>query len=278
MKKYILLCFLCFCLFGSSHAQIYLKGYTGYAMSTGNEKLNSSEIIIDDVRYREYKSSYQLKLGQGVNLGLSIGYALNKNIAFEITGNTQLFSEFYYSMPYKYDFIYDPEIHYHSWSSEGFFGDLEYSNTIFQVSPQVVFKSNPYNQWSFYLKGGPDFVLAKHKETTQTIAFDFPDFNIPNFNSHVPSYSKTTEYFGNINTGIQCSLGAEYKLSKTICVFAELTTVNVSYKFKHSQIQQYEIDGKDSLSTLESTEFNDLDNRAIFNHVGLNVGVKYNFR
>jgi len=273
MKKYILLCFLCFCSSVLSHAQLYLKGYTGYALSTGNEKLTSTEII----NGMEYASSYQLKYGQGVNLGLSIGYTLTKNVALEITGNTQLFSKYKYSKPYQWDFTSDQGGSY-QWDTEGFFGDLEYSYTMFQVSPQVVFKSNPYKQWTFYLKGGPDFVMVKYKETEQTASFDFPGFIISDINSHIPSDLTATKYSGNIKAGIQCSLGAEYKLSKTICVFAELTTVNVKYTFKRSQILRYEIDGKDSLSALESTKSNDLDSKAIFNHAGLNLGVKYNFR
>ena len=253
MKKYILLCFLCFCLYEPSYAQIYLKGYTGYALSTGNLKLTSTTIINND----EYASSYRMKLGQGVNLGLGIGYALNTNIAFEITGNTQLFSKFKYS-PYQWDFTYNQEeIYQYSYAG---YDDFEYSNTMFQVSPQAVFKSNPYNQWSFYLKGGPDFIWVTHKRTTHTESLC------------------TTKYWGNMNTGIQCSFGTEYKLSSAICVFAELTTVNVSYTFKRSQIQRYEIDGIDRLSELESTKFDDLDDRVIFNHVGLNVGLKYTFK
>ena len=233
MKKCILLCFLCFCLYGMSQAQIYIKGYTGYALSTGNEKLTTTEVI----NGKEYASSYHLKSGQGVNLGLSMGYALNKNTAFEITGNTQLFSTFNYSKSFADLNSFGSS---YSYSAMGFFGDLKYSTTIFQVSPQIVFKSNPYNQWTFYLKGGPDFIWAKLKTT-----------EIDNY-FHI---SDTYKYSGNMNTGIQCSFGTEYKLSKTVYVFAELTTVNVNYTFS---------DGDDM--------------HLIFNHVGLNAGIKYILR
>jgi len=268
MKKYILFCFLCLCLHDLSHAQIYIKGYTGYALSTGNEKLTSYETINNE----KYEFSYQWKLGQGVNLGLGIGYGLNKNVAFEITGNTQLFSKFKYSNPYRWDFTCNQEIGC-SWYTEGFFGDLEYINTLYQVSPQIVFKSNPHNQCIFYLKGGPDFVWVTHKRTTQTISVVYPIFN-----TYIPSVLRTTEHSGNINTGIQCSFGTEYKLSKSIYVFAELTAVNVRYTFNHGKILRYEIDGVDSLSELGSTSFDNLDDKVIFNHTGLNVGIKYTFR
>ena len=257
MKKYMLLYFLCFCLSGLSHAQLYLKGYTGYALSTGNLKLTSTEIINND----KYESSYRMKLGQGLNLGFSMGYALNKNVAFEITGNTQLLSTFAYS-PYQWDYNDEYDYTYGiSIYQEGFFDDFEYTNTMFQVSPQIVFKSNPYNQWAFYLKGGPDFFFAAHKRTT-----------------HDDSSLRTVRLTGNVSTGIQCSFGAEYKLSKYICAFAELTTVNVNYTFKRAKTLRYEIDGVDSLSTLESTESNDLDKKEVFNHIGLNIGVKYIFK
>ena len=260
MKKHILLCLLCSCLPIVSYTQIYLKGYTGYALATGSEKWSPSVIESD----RNYAFSYPLKFGQGVNLGLSIGYTLNKNIAFEITGNTQLFSKFSYS-PYEW------KLEEYHWSQ--FFYDLEYTTTMFQLSPQIVFKSNPYKQWIFYLKGGPDFIRATYKKTTQTTPFDVPPFMY-----RIPSYLYTTEDSGNINTGIQCSFGTEYKLSKNICIYAELTTVDVRYTFNRSQILRYEIDGVDALSTLESTEPDRLDYRVRFNYAGLNIGVKYNFR
>jgi len=264
MKKYILLCFLCFCLYGTSQAQIYVKGYTGYALSTGNEKATSIETLND----RRYASSYRLKLGQGLNLGLSIGYALNKNIAFEITGNTQLFSKFKYSKPFNdWGFTSGPKEHY-SWSVSGFFGDLEYASTIFQMSPQIVFKSNPYNQWTFYLKGGPNFTGIIHKRTIQS-AYRYLGLHTTKLSAKLS---------GNINTGLQCSFGTEYELSKNICVFAELTTVNVKYTFKKGKILRYEEDGVDMLSTLGSTKNNDLDDRVNFNHAGLNIGIKYIFR
>ena len=277
MKKYSILCFLCLCVPGLSLAQLYLKGYTGYAFSTGNEKLTSFE----EIHWREYPagkyiyennaSSYQLKLGQGVNLGLCLGYALNKNIAFEITGNTQLFSTFNYSKPYLFQVLgFTREDPYGwSWNGIGFFGDLEYTNTLFQVSPQIVFRSNPYNQWSFYLKGGPDFMKVTHKRTVQNLKFGFFD---------VATVLSTTKFSGNINTGIQCSFGTEYKLSKNICIFAELTAVGVRYTFKKYQDLRYEIDEIDSLSTLGSTVSDEWDDKTVFNHAGLNVGIKYNFR
>jgi len=201
-------------------------------------------------------SSYRLKFGQGANLGLGIGYAFNKNISCEITGNTQLFSKFKLD-GLKIRIIDQP------FTIERTV-DLEYVNTMFQVSPQLVFKSNPYNHWTFYLKGGPDFIWVRYKETTQTVPSLY-------------SYLFTIEHSGNINTGIQCSFGTEYKLSKTVYVFAELTAVNVSYTFKRGKALRYGIYEGDLMSAFEIMIPDGLNDRRMFNHIGLNVGLKYLF-
>jgi hypothetical protein len=284
MKKYILLCTLCLCINELCHSQFYLKGYTGYALSTGNDKLISAEMIetseiIDSEEYKriysykEYQSSYRLKFGQGVNLGLSVGYELNKNIAFEITGNTQLFTKFSYSNPYKWNYILkDNDYMSSAWGSYGnLFGDMEYSNTLFQISPQVVFKSNPCNQWIFYMKGGTNYIWVIHKSTTLHSAtqFIYSDFN-------TPSKLYAVKYSGKTNIGVQFSFGTEYKLSENISAFAELTTVTTNYTFTKGRTLRYEIDGVDSLSELDSPTY-DEDYKTSFSHIGLNFGIKYSF-
>ena len=243
MKKYILLGLLCVCSYTASRAQIYVKGYAGYALSTGNARIQRSAIFSD----RHYAFSHLLNFGQGVNLGLGIGYTLNKNIAFEITGNTQLFSKSNYT-PYEW------EPGENRWGQ--YFAVWNYEDRIFQLSPQIVFKSNPCKRWIFYLKGGPDFIRLTRITTTPSI---------------------TKKYWGTINSGIQCSFGTEYKLSKAIGVFAELTTVNVNYRFKHVKIIRCE-DWID-IPTLEAEESKILQKYkpTIFDHAGLNIGLKYNF-
>ena len=281
MKKYILLCTLCLCINELCHSQFYVKGYTGYALSTGNDKLISAEMIetreiIDSENYKwiysykEYQSSYHLKFGQGVNLGLSVGYTLNKNIAFEITGNTQLFTKFSYSNPYKWNYMLDNDNNSSSWGSYGnLFGDMEYSNTLFQVSPQIVFKSNPCNQWIFYMKGGTNHIWVIHKTTT--LHAETQGFFIVR-----PSELYVVRYSGKVNLGLQFSFGTEYKLSENISAFAELTTIATDYTFTKGRVLTSKIDGVDSLSAFDSNYY-DADYKTTFSHIGLNFGIKYSF-
>jgi opacity protein-like surface antigen len=258
-------------LYLPSRAQIYVKGYAGYSFSTGNEKLTSYETYDSRSDSRISETSYKMGFGEGLNPGASIGYQLNKNIAFELTGNMQLFSRFSYSNPSKWFPDNPPMDESYQWAASGFFGDAEYENQLFQFSPQVVFQLNPYRKWTFYLKAGPDFLLIKSKQTLRSISRDFQ------YDSHLPSYLTTNEYSGNINTGIQSSFGIEYGLSKNISAFIELTAVYARYTFKERKILRYEIDGIDAISELQTTTFNN-NTKTDYSHTGLNIGLKYIFR
>ena len=272
MKKYILLCFVCFGVYGLSHAQWYVKGYTGYSFATGNERVVIEEnirwLILPENHHGEerYAFFHRGRFGQGVNLGLSLGYAFTQNIAFEITGNTQAFSTFSYSNPIPHLVNLDDEgVSVIRFRRLGGFDDLEYSNRMFQFSPQIIFRSNSINQWTFYLKGGPNFMWVTQTFThTHTLFRPF-------------TFLYTEERTGGMSIGLQCSLGVEYELSRNIGFFAELTSVNTRHTFNRSEILRHEINGVDYLHALRQTVFDDLD-KISFSHTGLNIGIKYTFR
>ena len=78
MKRGLLLFLTLFLLGAVSQAQVYLKAYTGYSVSANPQKLQSTEIV------GNVKNVYQskIKTGEGMNLGLAIGYRFNKNFSF----------------------------------------------------------------------------------------------------------------------------------------------------------------------------------------------------
>jgi len=274
MKKYILLCFVCFGVYGLSHAQWYVKGYTGYSFATGNDRV----VVMEELRWliqqenhhfeERYEFFHRGKFGQGLNLGLSLGYAFTQNIAFEITGNTQAFSTFSYSNPVPHLVNLDDEgvsvIRFQRFG----FDDLEYTNRLFQFSLQIVLRSNPINQWIFYLKGGPNFMWATQTQTEVTALLLRPPL----------IFLETREFTGDMSIGLQCSLGVEYELSRNIGFFAELTSVNTRHTFNRGEILRHERDGIDFLHALRQTVFEDLDMKMSFNHIALNIGIKYTFR
>jgi hypothetical protein len=83
------------------------------------------------------------------------------------------------------------------------------------------------------------------------------------------------EYTGKINIGMQVSFGAEYAWTKNIHIFAELTTVNTKYTFKKRVITRYEIDGVDAIAESESTTTDDWHAKISYDHIGLNIGLRY---
>jgi hypothetical protein len=261
MKKNILTIGILFmCL--SSQAQFYLKGYTGYSVSAGDEQAYYSQIangIMDGV-------STDMKFGQGLNIGLSTGYSFSKNIALEITGNTQLFSGLNFSVEPDFG---SPKNGGLDWRSEGVYGKSKTTNQIIQFAPQLVFSSNSYGNWIFYLKGGPDFLYAKF-----TSSLNQDSYQLEYLWSSSKSFKQ--KYSGGINIGTQFSAGTEYSLQENIQLFAEITTINVRYNFKKYKILQYEIGGVDWMPDLESVS-GEKDNKVNFNHFGLNIGIKYIF-
>jgi len=261
MKNYILISLLCLVVYLPAQSQVYLKGYTGYSRTSGVDKWRTTETL----NGLTSETAHRLKFGQGLNLGLSIGYLLNKHITFEITGNTQISPKFRYSKPYREA---PDDNGRHEWSISGIFGDREYISRLFQISPQVVFISTLYDKFNFYLKGGPNFMSAKFTLTYQPL-------RVPQIDPS--SYLYVTESTGGINIGIQASFGVEYRLLKNVHIFAELTTVNTKYTFEKEKIIRYEKDGVDAISELESATINDLDYKTHYDHIGLNIGLKYFF-
>ncbi|MDR3350074.1 MAG: hypothetical protein LBN98_00300 [Prevotellaceae bacterium] len=272
MKRFIfLLSVLWLAVQGSAHAQIYLKGFTGYSWAAGIAKLTSTQslaYLIKDYQEIIIMSSHKMKYGQGLLLGISAGYSLTKNIAFELTGNTQLFSSFSYYSPSMLKI--PPDAINYSYSGYGTFGHVEYSSHIFQFSPQVVFSSNPCGRFTFYLKSGPNFLMAKVRQTTQTERYSSVFF-------YEPSRLTAIEGTGKINIGLHTAFGTAYMLSKRISIFAEITWVNIYYTVKEKKYLRCEEDGIDAMHTLEGYNIY-IDEKINFSHVGLNIGLKYVFQ
>jgi hypothetical protein len=248
----------------SVQAQFYLKGYTGYSLSAGDKQMSYYQIVngvMDGV-------SKDMNFGQGLNLGVSAGYSFNKNIALEITGNTQFFSGLKFSA--KSDVGAPDENGNWNWRISGYWGENKITHHFVQFAPQLVFSSNPFGNWIFYLKGGPDLLYAQYTISSNSPGYKFfPDFPIPS------RYVKR-KYSGGIYVGTQFSAGAEYSLKENIRLFAEITAVSVRYNFKKYKILQNKIDGVDAMSDLESTS-GEGDNKINFNNFGLNIGIKYIF-
>jgi len=243
------------------NAQIYFKAITGYSFSSNPQTFQSTEIISGSENVYVSK----LRNGEGLNLGLGLGYAFQNNFSFEIVSNTQLLTTQNISIPQRdYGTI-------NNFAFSGYFGDIKYVNSIFQFSPQIVYNID-YKITKFYLKTGPNLMIVKNNTQNNYTSWDLVNLEwIPN------DLVMETNTRGGICIGIQSSIGIEYQFLKKINFFIELLSVNTNYKFKESEVVRYEIDGVNHFADLDNNGHSKMDEKINFSHFGFNLGLKYVF-
>lgn len=256
----IILCIL------SANAQLYLKMFTGYSLSLNTDRNISTEIVNNI----ENDYHYTYKNGEGTNLGVAVGYQINKNLSVEANCNTQIFTTQKITIPSSIDYASNTQ----SFSISGFFGRLDYSHQIFQLSPQLMYRVN-YHKINLYIKIGPNFLWARsyisqyYKDMTlsqTTWEFDFKD-------AEQRGYLE-----GKCSIGLQSSFGIEYPVSTKMTLFGELLSVNSNFLFEKSVLQSSEIEGVNQISeSTQTTYYLPSENKWNFSQIGLNVGVKYIF-
>jgi len=248
------------------NAQLYLKAYTGYSLSLNMDKNISREIV--NTIENDYAFTY--KHGEGMNLGIAVGYQINKNLSVEANCNTQLFTNQKITIPSSIDYASTTQSFYFS----GFFGSLNYSHQIIQLSPQLMYRVN-YHKINLYIKTGPNFLNARsyisdyYKEfilSETHWGFDFKD-------------AASKRYLeGKWSIGLQSSVGIEYPISSKMTLFGELLSINGNFLFNKSILQSYEIEGVSQINEGTQTTFDlSSEKKCDFSQIGLNVGIKYTF-
>jgi hypothetical protein len=262
--KRISIIIILFSIYSFINAQIYVKALTGYSFSS-NPQIEQSTEIINDLK-NVYVTKF--KNGEGINLGLAFGYNLNNYFSIELVSNTQIFTSQNISIP-------QPDYNnmtYNNFSFEGYRGNIKYTNTIFQFSPQFIYNID-YKKIKFYLKLGPNFMFVKNNSR-----FDYTSWKLDTFKwipNHIVEELNTK---GGLSIGVQSSFGGEYHLSENINLFVELLSVNANYTIKKSEIISYDIDGVNHLGDLDKQSQTISDAGKIdFSHIGFNIGIKYIF-
>jgi hypothetical protein len=262
MKRSLLI-FLTLFLFSTlSQAQVYLRAYTGYSVSANPEKLQSTEIV-NGVK-NVYQSKY--KWGEGMNLGFAVGFRYNKNLSFEVTSNTQVLNKKKIFIPQK-DLTTS-----NNWMISGYFGNIEYTNTVFQFAPQIVYTVDYNQKMLFYPKTGPQFLLAKSNFQRNYLEYSLDS----SWSWHTHQIDESFIEKGGINIELQSSVGIEYKFSKNVHFTCEFISVICNYKPQTSETIKYKIDGADRLNDLNfRTQKNTQGIKTDFSSWGINVGIKY---
>jgi hypothetical protein len=254
---------LLFCLQFSIEAQMYSKAFCGYAFSSDPQVMTSYEII--DNTENIYVSKF--KNGQGMNLGLAVGYQFRHGLSFELTCNTQVFSTDKISVPQ-----HDYRLLLTNFSFRGYFGDIKYTDTFFQFATQFGYTIE-YKNLGIFLKAGPDFMIAK-----STYQFSYVDWELDSWEWYPNQIVKEVETKGGFSIGIQSSLGMEYRLNNDIRLFGEFLSVVINYKNKESEVTRYDVEGIDRLNEVDDrTETFEEGEKVNFGQIGFNIGLKYIF-
>ena len=246
-----------------ANAQIYFKTYTGYSFSMNPQKIESTAILngSSNVYINKYRN------GEGLNLGLACGYSLSNSLAIEFVGNSQVFATQNISTP-QYDYR-----QYQSFTFIGYFGKMRYSNSMLQLSPQIVYKID-YKKLNLYLKAGPNLMIVNNDVKLDHVSWTVDQGGWSPQN-HIEAEYKMN---GDFCIGLQTSCGVELSLSKNINFFVEFLAVNTTYKYKEAEVVRYDVDGVDYLEHVTvRTEPIENGLEMDFSHIGLNIGIKYVF-
>lgn len=250
----------------SVNAQLYLKAFTGYSLSLNTYK-NISREIVNNI---ENVYPYTYKNGEGMNLGIAVGYQINKNLSVEANCNTQLFTTQKITIPSSIDYASNTQSFYIS----GIFGRLDYRHQIIQLSPQLMYRVN-YHKINLYIKTGPNFISARSYISDYYKEFIFSETHW-GFDYKDAESKRSLE--GKWSIGLQSSFGIEYPISTKMTLFGELLAVNNNFHFDKSILQSYEIEGVSQINESTQTTFDfSSENKWDFSQIGLNVGIKYTF-
>jgi hypothetical protein len=246
-------------------AQLYIQPYIGYMFSSHPLKVQASEII--DNYKTVYTANY--KYGQGMNLGLAMGYNIKKFINFELNASTHVFSSFSNSTGKTQDLRTLTNFSY-----SGYFGDDEYQSKIYQIAPLLGYTITK-SKFNISLKIGPDFLQSKitHK-------MNFIDWEMDETGFHPLNTYEEIEYFSNINIGLRSSICIDYPISPNLLICANLVSIYNNCKITRGEIVRYEIDGVNRPDKISETaiETNRDGYKVNFSQIGVNIGIKYVFR
>jgi hypothetical protein len=259
--KEVLLLYLFLVLTGSySIAQSpYARVNVGYALSAASQELGA-EIESGGNVTQKYGS-----LGQGINLGLGIGYHLNENVAAELG--------FYYLIGRKYEF----KTAYNNRSQT----TTITGRSLFFV-PALVLSTDFEAELAPFVRTGLIVGLP-------SIVTDAEEVEI------VPMRTRTTETkerdYGGVSLGFSGALGIHYKIGDNLALFGEAQFNALSYRPSKWEIKESKENGQDVLDRINVTKGDYVDEykegkmkeqeregfAAPFSSIGLNIGLKISF-
>ena len=262
MKKVLLLCVLLVLTGSYSIAQSpYARVNVGYALSAASQEMGA-EIESGGNVTQKYGS-----LGQGINLGLGIGYHFNENVAAELG--------FSYLLGRKYEFKASDNIGSQTSTITG--------RGLFFV-PALVLSTDFEADLAPYVRAGVIVGLPSMVTEDENVQVR------PVVGSLTTEETKERHY-GGVSLGFSGALGIHYKIGDNLALFGEAQFNALSYRPSKWEIEESKSNGQDVLDRINVTKGDYVDEykasdrkeqeregfAAPFSSIGLNIGVKISF-
>ncbi len=191
-------------------AQLYVGAKLGYGFGAQKSAFGTTETATSS-------ANIYASMGQGIPIGLKVGYFLNDNLGVELGMNYFIGAT---QTAYDYTGAYTANV-------------TAQSNQI-RLLPALVYKTDMgiYGRFGMMVPVGGKTVVKTHQvvgpNTTEIEA----------------------EHNGSFSIGFVGSLGYEFELSDNLKLFGELEYVGLSIKSKSSVITSYTVNGADQLAAV----------------------------
>ena len=262
MKRLIIILLLSY-IVPNSFGQLYIQPSVGYTFSSHPTE-NQSILIVDNQK-TVYKT--ELKFGEGIHLGLNLGFGFMDNFFVEFNAKKSIYSNYNTSTN-------QPDLQsLDNFSTSGYFGEINYESSIFQIAPLIGYQVQK-NKFSTYFKLGPNFMKSTINQTLKYI-----DWELDNWEFYPLNTTRKYEYTGNFHLGLQANIGFCYSIKQNLQLVLDFVTVYNNYEITKAEITYYEIDGVSHLYKLEDSniEIEEDDNKLNHSHYGINIGLRYVF-
>ena len=249
------------------------KQKKGYATMGGGYSFNNSSDRVGVNSNSNKMSVVSGSLGSGINIGVAFGFLFNDYLGIELgvsflQGNTiTVFDEFIFSGLYGND-------------------EINFSSTMFRVSPSFVIRSGITGVLTPYAKFGPLLGLG-------AINVDLKS------KLGLSTHEQKMVMNGGMAFGYNASMGSIFTFNNGLKLFTEVTLIGLSYTPTKGEITEYRFNGEDKLNNLtiseKETEFVDeipsnnngnsstsqpskaLKSSYEFGSIGVNVGIHFSF-
>ena len=256
MTKPVFIILLLFAI--KTYSQFNILTYTGYTFSTNPDIFDN--IVIEDYKLNATKAIF--KHGNGINVGVGIGYDFSEKLSLNINCITQLYS--------KSEFGNDSYL-----NLSGIYGYYTFENKNIQVSPLLVYY-HKLGKFKLFIKGGLNMLYSRTILFHNYYALHY-DFNTHETTKKYHQYTYVIK--GGINFGFRGAIGLQYPLSKKISLYVELMSVNTNYNYKELEVTKFLISGEDYLSSIDDVkkEYENDEGLVDYSHAGILVGLIYKF-